>query len=331
MAHRIARSPARSAAALASSILMPIVAGCGALAVHVHATAGGVTGTSSGLVAAQSAPLSRDVARRLPDGAFYMLAGSNAGSYNLWEISNIGNEIKLTDNRVGYGVSRFGASRAGIVMADASSGLDRIARLTGHGVVFLKDGRGSAPSISSEGQICYIRPEYNKSHTFFQLVVKKSFSAAGRVIYQQRADIIGGGWGPGHAIAIISGGHAPHTTGPKPRLMIVRQNGRASAEDTGFGNSLSNVIWREEAIGLAVTSWNNVGEIISPSGSRVRLPKGWFPAAWSPSGAELLVWGPESSIGIWQLKYPHTVRNIGKLAKSAIVGEIAWLAQPVKF
>ena len=331
MPRMAARPLTRSAAVLASGVLMPMVAACGAVSVHVHVTRGGLTGTSSGLPATRARmPLSREVARRLPDGVFYVLAGANAGSYNLWEISNIGNEIQLTDNRLGYGISDFGASPAGIVMADASSGLDRLARLTGHGAVFLKDGRGSAPDINPEGQIYYIRPGYDKSHAFFDLEVKKSFAAAGHVIYRQHADIIGGDWGPSHAIAVISGGHAPHTTGPQPRLLIMHSNGAVKTINTGFGNSLSNVIWSEKAIGLAVTNWNGAGEVIPPNGSRVRLPRGWFPAAWSPSGSELLVVGRGPSIGIWQPKYPHVVRTIGTLSRSTMVGEFVWLPRPVK-
>lgn len=107
-------------------------------------------GTSSQVPAARSEllPLPRSVARRLPAGVFYLLAGPNPASYNLWEVSDTGAESQLTHNSRNFGISAFGASSAGIIMADSASGLDKLARLTLRGVRYLKDGTGSAPAIN---------------------------------------------------------------------------------------------------------------------------------------------------------------------------------------
>lgn len=56
-------------------------------------------------------PVPRKVARRLPTGVFYVLAGPNPDSTNLWQITNSGCERQLTHNRRGFGVSDFGASQ----------------------------------------------------------------------------------------------------------------------------------------------------------------------------------------------------------------------------
>ena len=87
-------------------------------------------------------PMARALAKRLPAGVFYILAGSDAASYNLWEVSNNGQEIRLTHNGSGLGISTFDASTAGIVMADAASKYDEIARLTPKGAIFLKNRGG---------------------------------------------------------------------------------------------------------------------------------------------------------------------------------------------
>jgi hypothetical protein len=46
-------------------------------------------------------------------------------------------------NPGGLGISSFGASRSDIIMADAITSIDKLARLTRKGVVFLKPGDGS--------------------------------------------------------------------------------------------------------------------------------------------------------------------------------------------
>src|SRR5215813_6151240 len=86
-----------------------------------------------------SAPLPLNVARRLPAGVFYFLAGPNDDSLNLWQVTNSGCERQLTHIR-GFGVSDFGASRAGVILSEAPTGVDQLARLGPHGPVPLPDG-----------------------------------------------------------------------------------------------------------------------------------------------------------------------------------------------
>ena len=274
-------------------------------------------------------PLPRQVAKKLPGGAFYVLACPNPGSLNLWVISNSGNETKLTSNGLGYGISSYGASASGIVMADASNGIDRIARLTARGAVFLKNGRGSDPSINSAGQICYVTPAYDKAHPFFKLVEMNAFGGAGRVLYKQRAVISAIHWGPGKAIGLIGGSHYPGTRGPVPKLLILRRDSKIRIVKTGL-SALSNLTWSERAFGLAVNNWAGDSKIISP-GRDLLLPKEWMPAAWNPSGSELLVRGPRSSLGIWRPDHPRSLRVIGTLTSSATVVEFQWLSKPVLF
>lgn len=327
--HPVVRNAVLSVSVLA--MVPALLSGCGLAAGRPTTSAyGRSVGVSAGMTTGLSGlPLPRNVAKRLPGGAFYVLAGPNSASLNLWVISNKGNETKLTSNRREYGISSYGASAAGIIMADASNGLDRIARLTAHGVVFLTSGRGSDPSINSAGQVCYVTPAYDKAHPFFELVEMKAFGRARRVIYKQRAVISAIHWGPGKSIGLISGSHYPGTRGPVPKLLMLRNESTIAVIKTGLV-ALSNLTWNEHAPGLAVNNWTGRGKVISPS-KDVPLPKGWMPAAWSPSGSELLVRGPGSGLGIWKPDHPSTVRVIGALASSDTVVEFQWLSKPVLF
>jgi hypothetical protein len=317
------------------------IGGCSSASGHISVGARSLPGASSAdQLASQNdppvLPLSRAVARKLPGGVFYVLAGPNSGSFNLWEMTRSGDEIRLTRNALGYGISDFGASERGIVLADASDGLDRLAKLTARGPVFLPEGHASGPDINNEGSISFVRPGYDRAHPYFQLAVMRTESSRARVVYRQREDLLGPVWGPNAALAIISGGHAPGTTGPNPQLLVRSSAGHVRVIRTAFSRSLSNVIWTENAIGIAVTSWRGEGEVLLQHGRAIRLPAGWYPAAWSPTGKELLVFGrgaglgPNGSLGLWSARHPRLVQLIGPMPASPIIGKIVWLARPAK-
>lgn len=312
---------------LMASLAFPLAAGCA----HVSALA-----APSARVAAPSAglPLSRAVAERLPAGVFYLLAGTDPASYNLWQVSNAGTEVQLTHNNPGLGISDFGASPAGIVMADAASGYDELARLTSRGAIFLKNGDGSGPVINSAGEICYEMPTYDKSGntTGFDLVIKKSFTAPGRVVRHQKDAITGNVWGPDQSVAVLSGSHYPGTAGPIPRVFTMDKSGKITQIHASIQKNLSSLVWNEQGGGIGVGAWNNKGEVIYSGSRRYTLPVGWTPATWNPDGTQLLVWGPGPGrkIGLWSPAKPNSIKVIGLLAKKFAIGDFAWLAKPAK-
>jgi hypothetical protein len=67
-------------------------------------------------------PLSHAMAKRLPAGTFYVLAGPKNISSNIWEVSSTGKETRLTRNGPNFGISNFGASTAGVVMGTGLAG-----------------------------------------------------------------------------------------------------------------------------------------------------------------------------------------------------------------
>jgi hypothetical protein len=272
--------------------------------------------------------------KRLPAGVFYILVGSDPASYNLWEVSNNGQEIRLTHNDSGLGISSFDASAAGIVMADAASGYDEIARLTPKGAIFLKNGMGSGPDIDSAGEICYEVPTYDSAGgtTGFDLMARKSFTAPSRVVYRQKDAITGAVWGPDGSIAVLSGSHYPGTTGPTPKVFTISKSGEITMIHGDLPTDLASVIWNEYGGGVGIGTWGNKGEIVYSASRSYRLPSGWTPAAWNPSGTQLMVWGPGpgQQIGLWSPAKPDSIKVIGSLGKQLTIGQFVWLAEPAK-
>jgi hypothetical protein len=292
-----------------------------------------ISSPARALAEPHGAPLSGAVARRLPAGYFYVLAGSysNSGSGNVWEVTRSGRETELTHNSAGYGISSFDASPAGIVMADAASSIDVLARLTSKGVQFLRGVHGGDPHIDNAGRIVYDLSPADTSQPD-EIITRKAFTAAPHVLYRQVASLIVAGWGPDGQIAVLSGTHPPHTAGGTPKLLIIGPGGKATSMPDGFGSRLSNATWGPGARDIATSTWTGQGMVLEGR-HQVRLPSGWFPAAWNAAGTELLVWstGTPGSIGLWSTAHPRTVVRIGALPGGGVSdNEIVWLAKPAR-
>ncbi len=277
-------------------------------------------------------PLPRSVAKRLPAGVFYVLAGPRGVSLNLWEVSNTGQEIQLTHNPALRGVLDFDASEAGIVLDDSARNGDYPSRLTSTGEVPLKGAAGGqAPGINSAGEISYdvSTSDGDGNPTGDKLIVKKSFNAPGRVVYRQRDFIMGDSWGPDQSIAILSGEYYPRSPGSLPKILTIDKSGKVTPVRAGASKTLGTVIWNEQAGDLAVRISNSNGEAIDGSARRYLLP-GWTPEAWNAAGTQLLVSGPGGQLGLWSPANPDSVHVIGRLATNLLIAQIVWLPRPAK-
>jgi hypothetical protein len=274
-----------------------------------------------------SGPVPRDVARHLPAGVFYLLAGPDDNSLNLWQVTNSGCERQLTHIR-GFGVSDFGASRAGVILSVAPTGVDQLARLGPHGLVLLPDGAVGTVGIDPAGRVVYIRaPTGPGRKNVFKVVVKKPFLSAPHVIYQQKASLIVCEWGPKRHIVTIGAADA-NEHGPK-HLLDIGPKGQVREIRTGLPN-LGNALWGKKAPGIAVTA-GSLGVFVRRDGTTERLPQGWHPAAWSPAGTELLVWGTgDKALGIWKPAEPDRVLRIGSLPRKVFFAKIVWLSKQAK-
>lgn len=312
---------------LLAGLVLLVAAGCATAPASAHPSGRAPSSADAGL------PLPRAVAERLPDGVFYLLAGSDPTSYNLWEVSNTGSEVRLTHNNPGYGISSFGASPAGIVMSDAASGFDKLARLAAGGTDFLKKAYGGSPAINSAGKIAYQISDYNKNGGVLgsELRSMTSFTAPSRLAYQTKLQITELGWGPAGSIAMLTGSHYPGTKGPTPGIYVFDKSGKFSAIRTSIGPDLGSVVWNEAKGGIGVSTWSGKGEVIYSSSRRYILPAGWTPAAWNPPGTNLLVWGDKTQkIGLWSPANPKSIHVIGMLPTKLMIGEFIWLAKPAK-
>ena len=111
--------------AVSASIVSPARSGSGPSASPNPSASAAPKTAAPGLSAR---PLPGGTARKLPGGVYYLLAGRTLGSLNVWEVRPGRAVTQLTRNSSGHGVDALAASSAGIVLADATDGTDRLAR-----------------------------------------------------------------------------------------------------------------------------------------------------------------------------------------------------------
>jgi hypothetical protein len=269
-------------------------------------------------------------ARQLPSGTFYVLAGPAPISYNLWEVSNAGLERQLTHNRPGYGISTFGASSAGIVLADAASGVDELSVMTAHGPHMLGDVHAGGPVISSTGLIAYAEPPLPPAAPGYSVDVESLRGGRATTLYAQARPLGVVGWGPDGALLLFSN---PDPIGPgagAAGLLVVSRSGHVSRVQTGPG-SVDFAVWGEHAPAIAVYLADRRTELVRPGKPPVDLPAGWLPQSWSPSGNDLLMatdptGGGPAEVGLWQSDQPGAITPLGPAPSGSF--DIVWLAAP---
>jgi hypothetical protein len=319
-----------------------LVAAVSLLAAACSVTSGGARRAiddSALATASAQLPISHAVAKRLPAGTFYVLAGPNNISSNIWEVSSTGRETELTHNGRNFGISNFAASTAGVVMGDGAGGPDVLAALTAKGPVELADGGdGDGPAINAAGRICYIRTIFDKNGNtaYNELIVRKTFNGPGRILYKLKvsdnvAGMLDNEWGPRGSVAVLDGGHYPGRPGPGSQLVTVSKAGKVTRVRTGVDARLGSVVWSEHGAGIAVGVTKGRSKVIYSATRKYLLPPGWFPKSWSPKGTRLLVFNyAKHQLGQWSRGKPHTISLIGTTARNDFIGEVIWLPRPAK-
>lgn len=293
-------------------------------------TSSGCSGAASARANARAdppagAPFALTVVKSLPKGTFYVLAGPNPTSLNLWIVGRGIGERKLTSNKSGFGISSFSASERGVVLADAASGVDELARLTQSGPVEISGGRGSLPDISDAGKVVYVAPPSN-TVSDFRVREKASFSSEPYTLLRSSSAVAYPGWSSGSAVYFLSNTHPPFVKGPEP-LVKVFEHGRVSTVKQPFRDP-SGVLADSASSEIAVASWSNAAAVISAK-TVVPLPTGWLPFAWSPTGSELAVSKVNGQLGVWSVG-KGSVAIIGSPKNGVIIGGIDWLEKPAK-
>jgi hypothetical protein len=280
-------------------------------------------------------PLPARTMHRMPAGAFYLLAGRNLASLNVWQVVPGGREQQVTGSRRGLGIDAFAASRAGLILADDAHGADSLARWTGHGSSWLREPgrrgalvRGSSPDISNGGMIGYVTPPKAYGHgrsAEFAIWIQPSFASRATLVHRQRQPLDGPVFGPDGQIA-VEGWQGP--AGRREPSVIIYQDGALRKLRTGVPAIPSLLAWGQHAPALAVAFPSHAAELLYPDGRRVPLPPGWQPLAWNPAGTRLLMQSA-TALGIWSVRAPGRVVRLGPITPGVQILEATWLARKV--
>lgn len=307
-----------------------------AAAVAMLLTACSTSGRTAGERASGPSLLPSGASRALGGGTLYLLVGDPV-SANLWQVDLDANRIQpLTHNPAGYGVSNFTASAAGIVLGDARSGLDVPEIMVAGRPRQIGDGDGDPPVISPAGEISMELPsDGSKSGPWSvnRLVLAPGPDGPFLTLYRsRRLDPIPGAFGPGGQLAVLLSPQAGLS-----RLLIFDRHGRLRRKYQPHLRGYLNLVWGPAAYGIAVSNDGiGEGEVVSADGRTIaRLPSGWFPQCWSPSGKVLLMsegsvvenGSRASEIGLWRPGDPDRVQRLGAIPAGPLV-QCSWLARP---
>jgi hypothetical protein len=279
-------------------------------------------------------PVPRTALQHLPPGVFYILSAQHLNELNLWELTPSGTETQLTHNPPGYEIDGFGASQAGIIVADSLHLADQLARWTSQGPVWLHPPgnpggyiNGAVPDIRADGELTYELPPGNVTGTHskdFTIWTKRSFTGPGKIIYWGRMDPGSSFFGPGGKIAVVGPGGGT-VKGQVPAVAFISPDGSARKFITPMQGDMLPV-WGEQAPAVAVPLWQGSAELVFPNGERKQLPVGWIPLTWDPTGTRLLVL-LGTTLGIWSLKTPGTVTALAKISPGFQIEEARWLTK----
>jgi hypothetical protein len=277
-------------------------------------------------------PLLAGTAARLASGAYYLLAGRTLGSLNVWEVSRGRSVTQLTHNPAGHGIDSLAASGAGIVLACAAHGADRLGRWTRHGLSWLRHRQrgplilGSSPDIRGNGTIGYVTPPSGSGthrDLNFTIWTQPSFTGRASAVYRQRRPLDGPVFGP-HGQIAIEGWTGPHG-GRRPTVLIYA-GGQVTTLSTGVSAIPSLLAWGHRAPALAVAFPGHQAELLFTDGRRRPLPAGWQPLAWNPSGTQLLMQSA-TALGIWSATSPGRVRTVGVITPGMQILQAVWLSR----
>lgn len=278
-------------------------------------------------------PLPAGTAGKLPAGTYYLLAGRSLRSLNVWEVGPGRALTQLTHNPSGHGIDAFAASAAGMVLADAAEGADRLARWTRHGLSWLRHSvggaiiRGSSPDIRGNGTIGYVTPPSGSGAHHdpdFAIWTQPGFTSRATVVYRQRRPLDGPVFGP-HGQIAIEGWTGPQ--GSRRPSVLIYAGGQVTTLSTGVSEIPSLLAWGHHAPALAVAFPAHRAELLFGDGRQQPLPRGWQPLAWNQAGTQLLMQS-STGLGIWSATSPGRVRTVGIITPGMQILQAVWLAGP---
>jgi hypothetical protein len=263
--------------------------------------------------------------RELPAGVWYVLAGPNDQSANLWRLSRSAGQTEMThNNKKDDGIDAISATEAGIVVANAASGQDTLDHVTRRGLEKIPGGHGYVPIITKDGRVMFAVPD---SPTYY---IKSDITteSKSRTVYSQRQLIGTIQSGPKDEIVFDSNPHLPGPGGPQ-QVREVTGVHQYRVIPTGVSDP-SNVSWSADAVGLAIDSYTKRGVVVmSRSHLRWSIPRGWQSVSWSPNGRELVVLRGRQ-IGVWPPGHAQQVHVVGSVPPGTTLIQASWLQTPAR-
>lgn len=286
------------------------------------------------------------------DGSLYLLVGP-PGSGNVWRLDLAAKSARqLTHNNNQDGVSWIAASPAGLVLADAATGVDVVSVYKGNKSQPLA-GHGGTPAISPSGQVAFIEvPDVvgNTGPQQWRIAVVTAPGQTPETYYEQPGPDMGAlAWGPQNQLAVISapGPRADPTTSAEPNVansaspagspaaasaapavLILDAHGKIESRITPSFAAIGFLAWSPAAPALAVGGITGQSELVDVSnGHTTALPAGWTPECWSPDGQSLVV-TRGNDLGVVRIASPHSVHTVETMTPDAPVTGCSWLSVP---
>ncbi|HEX6682352.1 MAG TPA: hypothetical protein VF062_06130 [Candidatus Limnocylindrales bacterium] len=282
-------------------------------------------------------------------GTIWLLAGPAPQSANIFRLTLSDRRVEqVTRNAQGHGISWLSASRAGIVVADASTGADRIGVLdTGGGrVTPLQTGdelttTAYTPAISPDGAIAFARAMWPTgppggrrqaspastsavpgpgAKPVWEIVVTDPGRKNLTVAHQAEPALAAPAWGPRGGLAFIE---SPGVQGgdSHPKVYVLNGDRRPAGSFRAPLGKASSLLWgQNEGMPLAVT--DGVGStalLDTRDGSSRPLPNGWVGLCWNPTGDRLLV-GQGSRLALVATTKPEEVIDVGRFGGGNLYG-----------
>lgn len=271
---------------------------------------------------------------KLKSGTLYVILG-DPGSGAVWRVDLAsGRSDQLTHPEPQYGASSLSASRAGLVLADASSGIDVVSVYRAGKSIDLA-GHGGPPVISPDGTVAYVQiPDFvnGTGPQSWRIAVMPVAGGQAHTLYEQSGpdlqavDLSSLAWGPGGRLAAVSAGGPRNGLGT-PEVLILNGNGQVETRVRPMVGEVGQVVWNPNAPGVAVAGWSGKNELIGVNGQETALLSDWTPMCWSPSGADLLV-THGLSVGVWHATTPGQVEELGSMPSTMMVGDCSWTDAP---
>lgn len=266
-----------------------------------------------------------------PAAEIYFLAGPDLRSHDIYRLdTQTGDTERLTRSAPDLGVSFMSATADQIVMADASTGQDRLMVLDrgGHRSPLPHAGvRGFSPTVSPAGQLVYSQLHAGgagaEEPVEFVLTVRDWIDGPDRSVMRHPGPLTGA-WGPGGTIVVVI---SPTRADPQrpPEVVLLDP-------DTGEVEQLRPELTRPATlvthpdspyVVIGDPTAGSSGVLDTSTGGWEQLPPGWIALCFDPGGGSLLL-ARGGELAVAAASEPSAIRPIGTV-RGGEVARCSWV------